>query len=141
MLEAEVHGTGDEGGRDDEAANLDLEADGVEGVVPEHDTAYVADSFTQATQGHANHVSPCLVSDAESELNEETEAEETCEEAVPANAGIVAIECSLYGTQGRGNINIGTVLGGGRRDSHFGRGSLGFGLRGVEKSSGLGNPK
>lgn len=46
VLEGEVDACSDEGGRDDQTADLDLEAELVPGVVPEENAAYISDAFT-----------------------------------------------------------------------------------------------
>lgn len=50
VLESEVDTGGDEGRRDDETADLDLEAKFIEGVLPQQDASDVADGFAQAAK-------------------------------------------------------------------------------------------
>lgn len=79
VFECKVYSGGDEGGRDNQAANLHLKTRLVEGVVVHDKTTSVADYLAQAAQAESNlqdircvllirelthHVGPRLVSDA-----------------------------------------------------------------------------
>lgn len=54
MFEGKVDACADEGRGDDQAADLDLETKGAEGIVVEHNTAYVADRFAQAAEAEGD---------------------------------------------------------------------------------------
>ncbi len=68
VLKDEVDGCRVECRAEDEAADLDLETDGVEGVGVEHDSANVADALVNGAEKHGQEVCPCLVADARVEL-------------------------------------------------------------------------
>ena len=109
MLEGEVDAGGDEGGSDDEAADLRLEAAGVVGVVVHDQAADVADGFGEGAQAEGDHEGPGLEADSLDQVDEEADAEEGAEEGVGAQRGCVAVDGLVDGAV---DVDIAAVLGG-----------------------------
>ena len=111
MLEHKIDGSTVESRRHCEAADLDLEAIGVERVAVKYDPAAVANCRRTTSKCHRKHVRPRLVLDSKSKLNEETKCQETSEEAICAQTRIVAIDggrertlfCDFGAVQGVGS--------------------------------------
>jgi hypothetical protein len=80
--------------------NLDLKSQIIIWIVPQQDTANVPDAFGQTAQGDSDHVRPGFVADAEVEVYEERDAEETGEECVRRERGGVAVDCAFDGAFG-----------------------------------------
>jgi hypothetical protein len=115
VLEGQVDTGGNEGRRDDQAADLDLEAELVEGVVPEHYTTDVSDELAETAQCESNHVCPCLVSDSKNKLDETAKPKEGSEECVGSNVWCIPVESTLNWAQ---RANLFTEFGCWGWDSH-----------------------
>lgn len=124
MLKRQINSGRQEGRRDDEAADLRVEARAGPGVTMQDDTPHVADGLTEAAEAHGDHEGPCFELEALDELNGEEEAEGATEESVYGEGGVVAVDCLVDWAQGG---DVGAVLGG------F---LVGDGDRGVERHCG-----
>ena len=121
VLEGEINAGGNEGGSDDEAANLDVKGDLGVGVCVEHYAAHVAwkkfrlalrfyvltpngkgsvqftETFSDTAPDQCSHERPCSPSDAEAELKESADAEEGAEEGVGAEGRVEAVDGEFDG--------------------------------------------
>lgn len=79
--------------------DLNIESDIVPRVIVEYDAPDVANTLGKTSATKSDHISPCLVSDAKVELEDERETEEASEEGIRSKTGIVAIDCVLDGTK------------------------------------------
>src|SRR5688500_2695581 len=98
MLERQVDARCQKRRSKDQQDTLYLKTDIIVGIVAHHDAATIADTFCQAAQTHCGHVGPCLVPDAQDELDDRGEAEEAGEESVDSEIRCVAIECAFNRT-------------------------------------------
>ena len=80
--------------------DLDLKTQIVIWILPQQDTANVPDAFGQTAQGDSDHVRPGFVTDAEVEIYEERDTEESGEESVCREGGGVAVDCAFDGAFG-----------------------------------------
>ena len=82
VFQGEVDARGEEGGRDDQAGDLDVEAVAVKRVVVQHDTPDVADRFAETAKAQRDHVGPRAPSYARDEVEYQADGEEDEEEIV-----------------------------------------------------------
>jgi hypothetical protein len=129
VLKRQINSGRQEGRRDDEAADLRVEARAGPRVVVQDYAAHVADCLAQAAEAHGDHEGPCFELEALDELDGEEDAEGAAEEGVHGEGGVVAVDCLVDWAQGGDG---GAVLGG------F---LVGDGDRGVERHCGGGGAR
>ena len=84
VLEREINPRGEEGRRDDDAADLDFEPVARPRVAVQHDAPHVAQAFGRAAEEERDEVGPGFVADAREQLHGGADAEEGAEEGVGA---------------------------------------------------------
>lgn len=99
MFEHEIDRSRVEGWRNDETADLDVEADLGPGVVMEENAADVADDLGEACERHGDAIAPCAIATPKGEAGGCEEGEKYDKEDVSAEGGIVAIYCGFEGAR------------------------------------------
>ena len=97
VFQGQVDARGDEGGSDDQAADLGLEAVAGPRVGMHHDAADVANGFGEAAEGEGDAEGPCPVADALDQLDQTAKGEERAEESVGAEIGCITVDGQVHG--------------------------------------------
>ena len=91
VFEGEVDTGGDECGSNDETADLNVEAVAVERIIVQHYATNIAHAFAETSHAYGNHVGPGPVFDAEDNIRNATDSEESAEEGIGPEIGVIAV--------------------------------------------------
>lgn len=100
VLQRQVDARGEKGGRQHEAADLDVEVGLVPWVAVHEDAANVADSFAAAAHGCGDGEGAQAVFEAEVDLEERANGEDGKEDCIAGEGGVVAVDGGSDGAGG-----------------------------------------
>lgn len=100
MFQGQIDTGGDEGGRENQAHDLELEAALVPGVIPQQYSTDIPRHFHQSADGQRDEQGPCSKIEPVSDLEDAAYAEEGGKEDVSALVWDISVCCRLNRTEG-----------------------------------------